>query len=312
LTSARFVQITTKLTSLTPSNIAAVVAPRVLATYRESMSHSPRVHHVVAELMRSELPLSLFGVIFSDIIEIFTETYSTKRKYRNTKFLQRLTQEVRLNEFFIQRVRLLASTLEQQEADILGAHIIHRIIEYFYSESEVNTFTDDTPLTSPKPSGECLVGGWALRSSRQFFTAWLDRAAEDKILLLRYAIGIVDALSVPFGDVHRVAMSVADAHFRQLNAGGLRLPVSGLLILFADVHRKFNSMMSATSVATKRHVAIMHAEREIINHVQFRLIFTSLCDELKLVAPPEIKMQCAIDFTYEHVMRKWLHVREKE
>ena len=112
--------------------------------------------------------------------------------------------------------------------------------------------------------------------------------------------------------LHRVAMSVADAHFRQLNAGGLRLPVSGLLILFADVHRKFNSMMSATSVATKRHVAIMHAEREIINHVQFRLIFTSLCDELKLVAPPEIKMQCAIDFTYEHVMRKWLHVREKE
>ena len=201
LTSARFVQITTKLTSLTPSNIAAVVAPRVLATYRESMSHSPRVHHVVAELMRSKLPLSLFGVIFSDIIEIFTETYSTKRKYRNTKFLQRLTQEVRLNEFFIQRVRLLASTLEQQEADILGAHIIHRIIEYFYSESEVNTFTDDTPLTSPKPSGECLVGGWALRSSRPFYTAWLDRAAEDKILLLRYAIGIVDALSVPFGDV---------------------------------------------------------------------------------------------------------------
>ena len=235
--------------------------------------------------MQSDLPLPLFGAIFADILEIFIDTYSTKRKYRNSKFLQRLSREVRFNEFLVTRVRLLATTLDAREADTLGAHIIHRVIEYFYAESEMTTLTDETPLTSPKPSGECLVGGWALRSARQFFSAWVHRAAADKLPLLQAAIGIIDLLTVPFTDVHRVASSTADAHFRELNAGGLRLPVSGLLVLFADVHRKFNSLIGAHVIASRRQGAIMHAEGEIINHVQLRLVFSSLCDEVKLSAP---------------------------
>ena len=98
------------------------------------MSHAPRVVNVVSQLMQSDLPLPLFGAIFADILEIFIDTYSTKRKYRNSQFLQRLSREVRFKEFLVTRVRLLATTLDAREADTLGAHIIHRVIEYFYAE----------------------------------------------------------------------------------------------------------------------------------------------------------------------------------
>ena len=115
LTKEKFLQIKGKLDSLTPTNVSAVVAPRVLTTYRESMSHAPRVVNVVSQLMQSDLPLPLFGAIFADILEIFIDTYSTKRKYRNSKFLQRLSREVRFNEFLVTRVRLLATTLDARE-----------------------------------------------------------------------------------------------------------------------------------------------------------------------------------------------------
>ena len=93
---------------------------------------------------------------------------------------------------------------------------------------QVNKYSDRTPLSSPLPSGEAMVAGWALFSARRYFLRWRAWSTQKKHALIDQCVQLVNHLTVPRDDTKQT--TTAATFFHLYSEGGLRLPVFGLLV----------------------------------------------------------------------------------
>jgi hypothetical protein len=225
LSSAAFDEICNKLANCQPAEIFRAVWAEV----RSSLCGHSILTSTVNHLDDNPQCLDLVNSIFNKIMILFRDTYKAVRKpSRSSTFLRALTKNVRLSQFFPRIVADIVEDLSDSHARLLSAHIVGATIAYFYRTSQVNKYSDRTPLSSPLPSGEAMVAGWALFSARRYFLRWRAWSTQKKHALIDQCVQLVNHLTVHRDDTKQT--TTAATFFHLYSEGGLRLPVFGLLV----------------------------------------------------------------------------------
>jgi hypothetical protein len=244
------------------------------------------------------------------LTRIFKLGYHEPKTARSSVFLRKLSEfrtESELPDLlytlFVEDRDPAHRHIMQYDMRVLSRHMLHELILYLYELTRVDVDSDTTPISYPHPSAQCMIGGWAIFSTHNYYLVLY--AKNPRQPKWKQMADLVARLSVSASEVGAVTGNLTSAFFTKYNRGKLRLPHVDLLHLFAAIHYLF---LKFTSGGVLKSSTFQSAEKAILENAELFESFTALCAAVTSAnSCPTIDIARPV---FVKLTLKFLHVRE--